>query len=199
MLEINPCGFHLGCQSWRLKLCLQVASTDSNPCFPLPLCVEYTTETKHMEDTLLQRYHRGYRECLTQATHFLRASPGICTGKKAYLMEHICHCMEKITASPGGELCRPPLATSNPSFEIQQQRYSPDEFAGCSLPLGGAAYILHPAAANYPTSQGLQTPGGSPAQQGDCSRSEQQSKLLAESRDSAAQSPQALNVWRPWP
>ncbi|XP_066483222.1 transcription factor HES-7.1-A-like [Tiliqua scincoides] len=153
------------------------------------------SETKHKEDALWQRYHSGYRECLTQATHFLRASPGICTGKKAYLMEHICHCMEKITASPRGELHRPPPP---PAMELQQ-RYSPDVFAGCSPPLGGAAYVLHPPpnTNTYPTRQGLQARVNGPAQQDACSRS-QQSKL-SDTRNSTAQSPQALNVWRPWP
>ncbi|XP_053115341.1 transcription factor HES-7.1-A-like isoform X2 [Hemicordylus capensis] len=157
------------------------------------------SETKHKEDALLQRYHSGYRECLTQATHFLRASPGICTGKKAYLMEHICHCMEKIAASPRAELHRPPPPppAANPSYELPQ-RYSPDVFAGCSPPLGGAAYVLHPPPTGYPASQGLQARVGGPAQQEGCSRAQQ--NKLSETRNSAAQSPlQALNVWRPWP
>ncbi|XP_060111979.1 transcription factor HES-7.1-A-like [Heteronotia binoei] len=150
--------------------------------------------TKHKEDALFQKYHSGYRECLTQATHFLRASPGICTGKKAYLMEHICHCMEKITASPRREPHRPPPATANPTYE----RYSPDVFAGCSPPLGdGPAYVLHPPPATYSASQGLQARGSGPAQQDGCSRSQQ--NKLSGTRNSAVQSPQALNVWRPWP
>ncbi|XP_061445577.1 transcription factor HES-7.1-like [Rhineura floridana] len=154
------------------------------------------SETKHKEDTLLQRYHSGYRECLTQATHFLRASPGICTGKKAYLMEHICHCMEKITASPRPEVLRPPSAAANPSYD-PQQRYSPDVFAGCSPPLGDPAYVLHPPPTSYPAGPGLQAHMTSVAQQGSCSRSQQ--NKLSETRNSTAQSPQALNVWRPWP
>nr|XP_056719969.1 transcription factor HES-7.1-A-like [Euleptes europaea] len=151
------------------------------------------SETKHKEDALFQRYHSGYRECLTQATHFLRASPGICTGKKAYLMEHICHCMEKITASPRREMHRPPPAAANPSYE----RYSPDVFAGCSPPLGGAAYVLHPPPASYSASQELQARGPGPAQQDGCGRSQQ--NKFSETRNSTVQTPQALNVWRPWP
>ncbi|KAJ6653052.1 hypothetical protein lerEdw1_010138 [Lerista edwardsae] len=156
------------------------------------------SETKHKEDALWQRYHSGYRECLTQATHFLRASPGICTGKKAYLMEHICHCMEKITASPRGEMHRgpPPPAAASPSYELQQ-RCSPDVFAGCSPPLGGTAYVLHPPPPTFPASQGLQARVTGPAQQDGCSRAPQ--SKLSETRNSTAQSPQALNVWRPWP
>ncbi|XP_053218834.1 transcription factor HES-7.1-A-like [Podarcis raffonei] len=154
------------------------------------------SETKHKEDALLQRYHSGYRECLTQATHFLRASPGICTGKKAYLMEHICHCMEKITASPRREVHRPPPAAPTPSYDLQQ-RYSPDVFAGCSPPLSGTPYVLHPPSSTYPASQGLQARLGGSAQQGSCSRAQQ--NKLSETRNSSPQSPQALNVWRPWP
>ncbi|XP_062993461.1 transcription factor HES-7.1-A-like [Elgaria multicarinata webbii] len=161
------------------------------------------SETKHKEDALLQRYHSGYRECLTQATHFLRASPGICTGKKAYLMEHICHCMEKITASPRGQLHHRPLpAPSNPSYDLPQ-RCGPDVFAGCSPPLGGAAYVLHPPPPSYPSRPGLPARVTSPAQpdvgcSSTTSSRPQQSKF-SETRNSTAQSPQALNVWRPWP
>ncbi|KAH0626122.1 hypothetical protein JD844_000903, partial [Phrynosoma platyrhinos] len=157
------------------------------------------SETKHKEDAFLQRYHSGYRECLTQATHFLRGSSGICQGKKAYLMEHICHCMEKITANPRGGFPKPAQAASTPNYGDLQQRYSPDVFAGCSPPLGGAAYVLHPPPASYPTHQGLQPScvSGSGQQDG-CGRS--QPNKLSESCNSAmAQSPQALNVWRPWP
>uniref|UniRef100_A0ACB8EWR6 Uncharacterized protein n=2 Tax=Sphaerodactylus townsendi TaxID=933632 RepID=A0ACB8EWR6_9SAUR len=151
------------------------------------------SETKLKEDALFQKYHSGYRECLTQASHFLRASPGVCTGKKAYLMEHICHCMEKITASPRREMHQPPPAAANPRYE----RYSPDVFAGCSPPLGGAAYVLHPTPASYSANQGHQARGSGPAQQDGCGRSQQ--NKLSEARNSTVQTPQALNVWRPWP
>ncbi|XP_072859133.2 transcription factor HES-7.1-A [Pogona vitticeps] len=156
------------------------------------------SETKQTEDAFLERYHSGYRKCLTQATHFLRGSPGICPGKKAYLMEHICHCMEKITATPRRETHQAPPAPSNPSYELPERYGSPEVFAGCSPPLGGAAYVLHPPPTNYPASQGLSgRVGGPPLPQG---RGRSPQNKFSETRNSAiAQTPQALNVWRPWP
>ncbi|XP_044273044.1 transcription factor HES-2-like [Varanus komodoensis] len=151
------------------------------------------SETKHKEDALLQRYHRGYWECLTQAAHFLRASPGNHTGKKAHLMEHLCHRMGKITTNPCGPLRhRPPPAAASPSYDLPPP-CSPDALAGCSPPLGGAAYVLHPPAPR----SGLPAHVTSPAQPDGLSRP-QQSKLSG-TQNSVAQTPQALNVWRPWP
>ncbi|KAJ7313190.1 hypothetical protein JRQ81_004465 [Phrynocephalus forsythii] len=159
------------------------------------------SETKHKEDTFLERYHSGYRKCLAQATHFLRGSPGLCPGKKAYLMEHICHCMEKITAGPRGEIRPAPPAPSNPSYEVQQPYSSPRAFEGCSPPLGGATYVLHPptAAVNYPASQGRSAARVSGPPQPEGRGRSQQNKFLETRNSAIAQTPQALNVWRPWP
>ncbi|XP_060638969.2 transcription factor HES-7.1-A-like [Anolis sagrei] len=159
------------------------------------------SETKHKEEAFLQRYRSGYRECLTQATHFLRGNSGLCQGKKAYLMEHICHCMEKITSSPRGETHQLPSTASSPGYGDLQQHYSPDVFASCSPALGGAPYVLHPPPASCPIRQGLQPSRMNGSGQPDgCSRSSsQQSKLLETRNPATVQSPQALNVWRPWP
>uniref|UniRef100_K7FCN5 Uncharacterized protein n=1 Tax=Pelodiscus sinensis TaxID=13735 RepID=K7FCN5_PELSI len=169
-------------------------------------------EPVRQEESLVQRYHSGYRECLSQATHFLRSSPGICVGKKAYLMERICHCMEKITAQPRWELPTGGPFT-NPAYgrtAALPRRYARDALASCSLPLGptaaaawpgsslplGApACVLHQAP-SFPAGHRLQTLTPSRPQPETCNK-EARDKLNT-TQNSAGQS-QELNVWRPWP
>ncbi|XP_067412568.1 transcription factor HES-1-like [Emydura macquarii macquarii] len=153
-------------------------------------------ETQRPEETFLQRYHSGYRECLSQATHFLRSSPGICVAKKAYLMERICHCMEKITAQPQGEVLSGG-SFSNPAYErTVALQYARDAFAGCGPPHRDAACVLHPAP-TFPTSHRLQPLAAAGQPQPENCNKGVQSKLNG-SQNSAVQS-QEINVWRPWP
>ncbi|XP_005313064.1 transcription factor HES-7 [Trachemys scripta elegans] len=180
----------------RLRLLLLEATQDERLKNPKVEKAEILQKTVHFvrtqppaeparrDDTFLQRYHSGYRECLSQATHFLRSSPGICAGKKAYLMERICHCMEKITAR---EL---PMGSpfSNPA-------YARDALPSCSPPLGDATCVLHPAPA-FPAGHRLQTLAAGRPQLGNSSKGARDK--LNGSQNSAGQ-PQELNVWRPWP
>uniref|UniRef100_A0A452HTN6 Uncharacterized protein n=1 Tax=Gopherus agassizii TaxID=38772 RepID=A0A452HTN6_9SAUR len=127
----------------RLRLLLLEATQDERLKNPKVEKAEILQKTVHFvrtqppaeparrEDTFLQRYHSGYRECLSQATRFLHSSPGICAGKKAYLMERICHCMEKITAR------EPP--TGSPFPNPAYGRYARDAWPSCSPPLGDPA------------------------------------------------------------
>ncbi|XP_024075808.1 transcription factor HES-7 [Terrapene carolina triunguis] len=180
----------------RLRLLLLEATQDERLKNPKVEKAEILQKTVHFvrtqppaeparrDDTFLQRYHSGYRECLSQATHFLRSSPGICAGKKAYLMERICHCMEKITSRE--------LPTGSP---FSNPAYARDALASCSPPLGDAACVLHPAPA-FPAGHRLQTFAAGRPQLGNSSKGARDK--LNGSQNSAGQ-PQELNVWRPWP
>ncbi|KAM6449213.1 transcription factor HES-7.1-A-like [Liasis olivaceus] len=149
-------------------------------------------EGNSQEDALLQRYHTGYRECLARATRFLRVSPGVCPGQKAYCVERICHCMEQITARSRAELpCAPLASSSHPRYE-SQPCCSPDAFGGCSPPLGGPACVLPPPPRPCPTGQRLQACVSSLAPPEGCSRAPQ-SRLLERWGSTG------LTVWRPWP
>ncbi|XP_050789155.1 transcription factor HES-7.1-like [Gopherus flavomarginatus] len=183
----------------RLRLLLLEATQDERLKNPKVEKAEILQKTVHFvrtqppaeparrEDTFLQRYHSGYRECLSQATRFLHSSPGICAGKKAYLMERICHCMEKITAR------EPPSGSPfpNPAYG----RYARDAWPSCSPPLGDPACVLHPAPA-FPAGHRLQSLAAGRAQPGNSAKGTR--GKLSGSQNSAGQPPE-LNVWRPWP
>nr|XP_032661664.1 transcription factor HES-7 [Chelonoidis abingdonii] len=183
----------------RLRLLLLEATQDERLKNPKVEKAEILQKTVHFvrtqppaeparrEDTFLQRYHSGYRECLSQATHFLRSSPGICAGKKAYLMERICHCMEKITAR------EPP--TGSPFPNPAYGRYARDAWPSCGPPLGDPACVLHPAPA-FPAGHRLQSLAAGQAQPGNSAKGARDK--LSGSQNSAGQPPE-LNVWRPWP
>ncbi|XP_039355493.1 transcription factor HES-7.1-like [Mauremys reevesii] len=183
----------------RLRLLLLEATQDERLKNPKVEKAEILQKTVHFvrtqppaeparrEDTFLQRYHSGYRECLSQATHFLRSSPGICAGKKAYLMERICHCMEKLTAR------EPP--TGSPLPDPACGGYARAAWSGSSPPLGDAACVLHPAPA-CPAGHRLQSLAAGRAQPGNSAKGPRDK--LSGSQNSAGQPPE-LNVWRPWP
>ncbi|XP_065272991.1 transcription factor HES-7 [Emys orbicularis] len=176
-----PAGIPFGAAGYSSSLALARGGPLANPSWAR---TRYDYEPARRDDTFLQRYHSGYRECLSQATHFLRSSPGICAGKKAYLMERICHCMEKITARE--------LPTGSP---FSNPAYARDTLASCSPPLGDAACVLHPAPA-FPAGHRLQTLAAGRPQLGNSSKGARDK--LNGSQNSAGQ-PQELNVWRPWP
>ncbi|XP_038242231.1 transcription factor HES-7.1-like isoform X1 [Dermochelys coriacea] len=179
-----PAGIPFGTAGYSSSLALALGGPLANPSWAR---TRYDNEPARQEETFLQRYHSGYRECLSQATRFLHSSPGICAGKKAYLMERICHCMEKITTRD--------LPTGSPFSSPAHGRYARNTLPSCSPPLGDAACILHPAPA-LPAGHRLQTLAAGQPQLENCNKG-MRDKLNG-SQNSAGQ-PQGLNVWRPWP
>ncbi|CAM5178909.1 unnamed protein product [Eretmochelys imbricata] len=183
----------------RLRLLLLEATQDERLKNPKVEKAEILQKTVHFvrtqppaeparqEETFLRRYQSGYRECLSQATRFLHSSPGICAGKKAYLMERICHSMGKITPRD--------LPTGSPSSNPAHGRHARDALPRCSPPLGDAACVLHPAPA-LPAGHRLQTLAAGRPQLENCPKGPRDK--MTGSQNSAGQ-PQGLNVWRPWP
>ncbi|XP_058036384.1 transcription factor HES-7.1-like [Ahaetulla prasina] len=145
------------------------------------------------EENLLESYRSGHRQCLAQATDFLRASPGLCPAQKAFCVDRIGHCMEQLAPRPQPELPCAPLAPSNPRYD-SQPCYSPSVFGGCSPPLGGPAFLWAPGPTPSPSGSGLQAcpPSLAPLTEGCSSRAPQ-------SRLSERWGPTGLRVWRPWP
>ncbi|XP_070623208.1 transcription factor HES-7.1-like [Erythrolamprus reginae] len=145
------------------------------------------------QEFLLESYSSGHRQCLKQATHFLRASPGLPPPQKAFCVDRIAHCMEQLTPRPQPELPRGPQAPSNPRCD-SQPCYSPNIFGGCSPTLGGPTYVWPPQPHPSPSGSGLQAcpPSLAPPPTEGCSRAPQ-------SRLSERWGPTGLRVWRPWP
>ncbi|XP_043393037.1 transcription factor HES-7.1 isoform X1 [Chelonia mydas] len=179
-----PAGIPFGAAGYSSSLALARGGPLANPSWAR---TRYDYEPARQEETFLRRYQSGYRECLSQATRFLHSSPGICAGKKAYLMERICHSMGKITPRD--------LPTGSPSSNPAQGRHARDALPSCSPPLGDAACVLHPAPA-LPAGHRLQTLAAGRPQLENCPKGPRDK--LTGSQNSAGQ-PQGLNVWRPWP
>nr|XP_033779565.1 transcription factor HES-7.1-like [Geotrypetes seraphini] len=165
------------------------------------LKLQRLSDEKRAEDRKVRGYQHGYQECLLQAAQFLESSPGLCTRKRSYLLDRVCHFLGEAPSHfqepPRPELARPESWSAASSPPQDYRKAGRLQCPGDSFLHRDPPHLPAPSGSGSfpPTVQRLQAAPG--PEQRICQRALPQ--RLYPVREDSATPCQALRVWRPWP